>query len=100
MFECILSLGHNNTETRVFSNPYKQLIFLFGTQRPIITEHILLDGIKILKFGMTAEAIMAPGCSSHRETTDVFNENSEKDYYESLSHSEKSTHLEYLKNFR
>ena len=43
---------------------------------------------------------MAPGCSSHRETTDVFNEHSEKDYYESLSHSEKSTHLEYLKNFR
>merc|ERR1711953_138919 len=60
----------------------------------------LTDGIKILKFGMTAEAIMAPGCSSHRETTDVFNEHSEKDYYESLSNSEKSTHLEYLKNFR
>merc|ERR1712226_428353 len=51
----------------------------------------LTDGIKILKFGMTAEAIMAPGCSSHRETTEVFNEHSEKDYYESLSNSEKST---------
>ena len=98
MFKCILTLGHNNTETRVFSNPYKQLIFI--RRAAIITEHILSDGIKILKFGMTAEAIMAPGCSSHRETTDVFNEHSEKDYYESLSNSEKSTHLEYLKNFR
>ena len=100
MFKYILTLGHNNTETRVFSNPYKQLIFIRRAAIYHYRAFLLLDGIKILKFGMTAEAIMAPGCSSHRETTDVFNEHSEKDYYESLSNSEKSTHLEYLKNFR
>ena len=83
-----------------FRIPINNLSLFGRAERSIITEHFLSDGIKILKFGMTAEAIMAPGCSSHRETTDVFNEHSEKDYYESLSHSEKSTHLEYLKNFR
>ena len=83
-----------------FRIPINNLSLFGQAARSIITEHFLSDGIKILKFGMTAEAIMAPGCSSHRETTDVFNEHSEKDYYESLSHSEKSTHLEYLKNFR